>query len=83
MVAPDDSNFDPAQHLSFRDITVDSLTCPSCLSVNIKQSKTDPFRVGVSVIPYRGLISRGQIFVDRIVKTFRGYIFEDKHHFTR
>ena len=50
MVAPDDSNFDPAQHLSFRDITVDSLTCPSCLSVNIKQLKTDPFRVGVLVI---------------------------------
>ena len=50
VVAPDDSNFDPAQHLSFRDITVDSLTCPSCLSVKIKQSKTDPFRVGVTVI---------------------------------
>ena len=50
MVAPDDSNFDLAQHLPFRDITVDSLTSLSCLSVNIKQLKTDPFRVGVSAI---------------------------------
>ena len=28
-------------------------------------------------IPYSGLISRGEIFVDWIVKTFRGFIFED------
>ena len=43
VVAPDDSNFDPTQHLSFTDITADSLSNPRSLSVNIKQSKTDPF----------------------------------------
>ena len=31
---------------------------------------------------YGGLISRGEIFMDWTVKTFRGYIFEGKHHFT-
>ena len=41
VVAPDDSNFDLTQHLSFTDITADSLSNPSSLSVNIKQSKTD------------------------------------------
>ena len=28
-------------------------------------------------LPHSGLISRGEIFVDWIVKTFRGYIFKD------
>ena len=38
-------------------------------------------------VPYSGLISRGEIFVDWIVKTFRRYIFEvitispDKFHY--
>lgn len=50
VVAPDDHSFDPAQHLTFADVKVDSLTNPSCLAVNIKQSKTDPFRSGVKVI---------------------------------
>ena len=30
----------------------------------------------LKTIPYRGLISRGEIFVDWIVKTFCGYSFE-------
>ena len=30
-----------------------------------------------AIIPYSGLILRGQIFVNWIVKTFCGYIFED------
>ena len=50
VVPPDDNNFNQSQHLSFGDITVYSLTCPSCLSMNIKQSKTDPFRSGVLVV---------------------------------
>ena len=50
VVAPDDHNFDPAQHLSFADVTVDCLANPSFLAVNIKQSKTDPFRSGVKVV---------------------------------
>ena len=50
VVASNDSNFDPTQHLSFTDITADSLSNPSTLSVNIKQSKTDPFRSGVKIV---------------------------------
>ena len=44
MVSLDDGSFDPGQHLSFTDISVDDRQTPSCLSVRIKQSKTDPFR---------------------------------------
>ena len=47
-VAPD-SNFDPSQHLTYTDIAVDNLVDPKHLQVNIKQSKTDPFRMGVKV----------------------------------
>ena len=50
VVAPDDHNFDSAQHLTFADVTVDCLENPSFPSVNIKQSKTDPFRSGVRVV---------------------------------
>ena len=50
VVAPDDSNFDPTQHLSFIDITADSLSNPSFLSVNIK---TDPFRSEVKIVVIR------------------------------
>jgi len=50
VVAPDDSNFNPTRHLSFTDITADSLSNPSSLPVNIKQSKTDPFRLGVNIV---------------------------------
>ena len=49
MVAPEDGLFDPGQHLSFADILVDDRLNPSCLSVKIKQSKTDPFRQGVTI----------------------------------
>ena len=51
VVVPDNSSsFDLAQHLSCKDISVDSLTHPSFLCVTNKQSKTDPFRSGVKVI---------------------------------
>ena len=50
VVAHDDSNFDPTHHLSFIDITTDSLSNASSLLVNIKQSKTDPFRSGVKIV---------------------------------
>ena len=47
--APEDGEFDPGQHLSFTDIAVDSLGDPKVLSIQIKQSKTDPFRLGVTI----------------------------------
>ena len=47
--APESDEFDPGQHLSFTDVAVDSLDSPRCLSIKIKQSKTDPFRQGVTI----------------------------------
>ena len=49
-VAPDNSDFDPTQHLTYADIAVDNASKPIYLQVNIKQSKTDPFRLGVKII---------------------------------
>ncbi len=42
-------SFDPGAHLTFNDVTVDSLQVPQLLRVRLKASKTDPFRVGVDV----------------------------------
>ena len=42
-------SFDPQAHLAFSDVAVDDRTTPSALRVQIKESKTDPFRQGVSV----------------------------------
>ena len=39
----------PNVHLNILDIAVDSVTCPTCLKVDIKASKTDPFRKGCSI----------------------------------
>ena len=47
-VAPE-TNFDAAQHLTYADIAVDDLADPKQLQVNIKQSKADPFRLGVKI----------------------------------
>ena len=54
IVAPSDSSFDPACHLCYEDVSVDSRTNPSVLTVRLKASKTDPFRRGVSHVIGRG-----------------------------
>ena len=46
---PTAGSFDPGAHLTFNDVTVDSLQAPQLLRVRLKASKTDPFRVGVDV----------------------------------
>ena len=48
--APERDDFDPEQHLNYTDIAVGSLDHPRSISVNIKQSKTDPFRLGVKIV---------------------------------
>ena len=56
-VAPE-RNFDASQHLTYTDIAVDDLADPKQLQVNIKHSKTDPFRLRVKVwIGRTGVIS--------------------------
>ena len=49
MTVPSDSDFDPATHLTRKDIAVDNPEKPEVLRVTIKQSKTDPFRKGVDL----------------------------------
>ena len=50
MTAPEVGEFDAGQHLSVADITVDDIENPQSVAVRIKQSKTDPFRQGVSIV---------------------------------
>ena len=49
MTAPEVGAFDAGQHLSFADIATDDKVDLKHLSVSIKQSKTDPFRRGVTI----------------------------------
>ena len=49
VVVSSDSAFDPSIHLTVKDISVDSHSSPSYIAVNIKASKTDPFRRGVTI----------------------------------
>ena len=50
VVVPSNTEFDPSQHLTHDDIAVDKIRDPSFVTVRIKQSKTDPFRKGVTVV---------------------------------
>ena len=50
MTAPEVGEIDPGQHLSFPDITVDDVENPWSVAVRIKQSKTDSFRQGLSIV---------------------------------
>ncbi len=49
ITVPGDSEYDPAVHLSFADVSFDHPSDPSVIQVHIKSSKTDPFRKGVFV----------------------------------
>ena len=43
------NSFSPSCHLMLKEIAFDSLVTPSLLRVNIKVSKTDPFRCGTAI----------------------------------
>ncbi len=49
LTVPSEEGYDPSSHLSWGDVLVDNPACPSRLEVRIKASKTDPFRLGVSL----------------------------------
>lgn len=49
LTVPSNTAYDDGAHLSFQDVTVDSLDNPQLLKVRVKASKTDPFRVGVDI----------------------------------
>jgi len=46
---PKQSEYDPLVHLSLQDVTLDNIKNPSMVYVQIKASKTDPFRKGTTV----------------------------------
>ena len=46
---PSHNTFDPQCHLTPSNIAVDKYEDPSYMSVQIKQSKTDPFRRGITL----------------------------------
>jgi len=46
---PSDHSYDEGAHLSFHNISVDSIEDPSSLKVRITECKTDPFQLGVDV----------------------------------
>ena len=46
---PSDSAYDPSSHLSMSDVSVNNPSTPTVIQITIKQSKTDPFRKGVSI----------------------------------
>ena len=50
MVIGNDSSFDPAQHVFFRHFSGQYLSSFLSQGERIKQSKTDPFRIGVNMI---------------------------------
>lgn len=49
LCVPSETTFDGGAHLSAKDIQVDNVVNPQSVQVNIKASKTDPFRQGVLV----------------------------------
>ena len=46
---PGQQEYDPQVHLQYEDVAVDRRNNPRMLTVQIKQSKTDPFRQGVTL----------------------------------
>ena len=48
-VVPDGVAFNSDIHLSIADVSFDNQSSPKVASVRIKASKTDPFRVGVTI----------------------------------
>ena len=50
MTAPSEAGYDPGVHLYVSDVAVDSASNPTFVQLRIKQSKTDPFRLGAKLV---------------------------------
>ena len=46
---PSETAYDPGAHLSFADVSVNSIVAPRMVRVKLRSSKTDPFRKGVDI----------------------------------
>ncbi len=67
---PGDAGYEPTVHLSRTDIHVDATRQPHTLRVDIKQSKTDPFRKGISL--FLGSTGKGLCPVEAMQGYLRG-----------
>ncbi len=50
LTLPSEAAFDPASHLSMSDVSIDDAASPSVVKLQLKASKTDPFRRGVEIV---------------------------------
>ena len=50
MTIPLESSFDPTSHLCVSDVSVDCISDPKIVKLNLKASKTDPLRKGVEIV---------------------------------
>ena len=50
MTVPSESSFDPNSHLCMSDVSIDCIDNPQMVKLNLKTSKTDPFRKGVEIV---------------------------------
>jgi len=50
ITVPSESAFDPSSHLCLSDVLVDDLNSPKIVKLNLKASKSDPFRKGVEIV---------------------------------
>ena len=85
--SPSTTSFDPALHLSSNDVTINGYR--RMAYIRIKQSKTDPFRIGTTIrvgtthdelCPVSNLINHLKIHGNRPGPLF---VFQNGHHLTR
>ena len=83
VVAPSNSAFDGETHLCHGDVTVDSTSSPRVIKVLLKASKTDQYRLGVSI--YLGRTGTLLCPVAAVLSYMVGpfFVFEDKNFLTR
>ena len=68
VVVPSDHEYDASVHLSVEDVLVDNTITPQWLEIQVKASKMDPFRKGVSV--YIG-VTGGVVFPVAAILDYR------------
>ena len=89
LTVPSSTAYDEGAHLSFPDLSVDSLDEPQLLKVKVKSSKTDPFRVGVDIYIGRTGCSLCPVSAVLSYMTIRGpgpgplFVFSDGTPLTR
>ena len=50
VTVPSDSEFDPAVHITFSNVSLDDVANPQLIKLRLEASKTDPFRKGVDIV---------------------------------